>query len=117
MMAARPEANSLQSKPDSRASKKKTPMTDRSRESKLAELRAKTDEDLAEVIHRELASGIELASANDFDAGDHASAEQAYAIAMKFLATLADPAAVAALHLKSSQLRKAIDERIQAKPV
>ena len=117
MMAARPEANSLQSKPDSRASKKKTPMTDRSRESKLAELRAKTDEDLAEVIHRELASGIELASANDFDAADHASAEQAYAIAMKFLATLADPAAVAALHLKSSQLRKAIDERIQAKPV
>ena len=91
-------------------------MSDRSRESKLAELRAKTDEDLADVIHRELASGIELASANDFDSADHASAEQTYAIATKLLITLADPAAVAALHLKSSQLRKAIDKRVQARP-
>ena len=114
MMAARPEANSLQSKPDSRASKKKTPMTDRSRESKLAELRAKTDEDLAEVIHRELASGMELATANNFDSADHATAE-AYAIAMKFLTTLDDPVEVAALQRRSSQLRKAIDERVQAR--
>ena len=116
MMAARPEANSLQSKPDSRASKKKTPMTDRSRESKLAELRAKTDGDLANVIHRELAFGMEFASANDFDSADHASAEEAYAIAMKFLTALDDPAAVTALHQKSSQLRKAIDERVQTRP-
>ena len=86
-------------------------MSDTSRQSKLDELRAKTDEDLADVIHRELASGIQLASANDFDSADHASAEQAYAVAMKFLTTLADPAAVAALHRKSNQLRKAIDER------
>ena len=91
-------------------------MSDRSRESKLAELRAKTDGDLANVIHRELAFGIELASANDFDAVDHAIAEQAYAIAMKFLTTLDDPAEVAALHRKSTQLRKAIDERVQARP-
>src|SRR6266481_589109 len=54
-MYAHPEANSLQSKPDSRASKTETPMSHRSRESKLAELRAKTDGDLANVIHRELA--------------------------------------------------------------
>ena len=90
-------------------------MSERSRQSKLAELRAKTDGDLANIIHRELASGIALTSANNFDSADHASAEQAYAIAMKFLTTLADPAAVAALHRKSSQLRKAIDERVQAR--
>jgi hypothetical protein len=91
-------------------------MIDRSRQSKLAELRAKTDGDLANVIHRELALGMELATANIFDSADHASAEQAYAIAMKFLPTLYDPAEVAALHLKSSQLRKAIDERVLARP-
>jgi len=91
-------------------------MSDTSRQSKLDELRAKTDEDLADVIHRELASGMELASANDFDSADHASAEQAYAIAIRFLTTLADPAEVAALHLESSQLRKAIDERLLASP-
>src|SRR5713226_2882466 len=108
-MAARSEANSLQSKPYSRASKNKTPMSDRSRQSKLDQLRAKTDGDLANVIHRELAFGIELASADDFDSADHTSAEQAYAIAMKFLATLDDPAEVAALDRKSNQLRKAID--------
>jgi len=89
-------------------------MSDRSRESKLAELRAKTDGDLANVIHRELAFGMELASANDFDSADHARAEQAYAIALKFQPTLADPAEVAELHRKSTQLRKAIDERVQA---
>ncbi len=91
-------------------------MSDTSRQSKLDELRAKTDEDLADVIHRELASGMELASANDFDSADHASAEQAYAIAIKFLATIDDPAEVAALHRKSAQLRKAIDERLLASP-
>ena len=91
-------------------------MSDRSRESKLAELRAKTDRDLADVIHRELAFGMELASANDFDSADHASAEQAYAIAIKFLATIDDPAEVAALNLQSIQLRKAIDERVQPRP-
>ena len=91
-------------------------MSDRSRQSKLAELRAKTDGDLANVIHNELALGIALATANNFGSADHANAEQAYALAMKFLPTLDDPAEVAALHLKSSQLRKAIDERIQAKP-
>ena len=89
-------------------------MSDRSRESKLAELRAKTDGDLANVIHHELAFGMELATADNFDSTNHASAEQAYAIAMKFLPTLADPAEVAALHRKSRQLRKAIDERVQA---
>jgi hypothetical protein len=114
-MAVQREATSLQSKPHFRASKIKTPMSDRSRESKLAELRAKTDVDLANVIHRELASGIALATANDFDSADYASAEQAYAIAMKFLSTLDDPAEVAALHRKSSQLRKAMDERVQAR--
>jgi hypothetical protein len=91
-------------------------MSDRSRQSKLAELRAKTDGDLANVIHRELAFGIALAAANIFDSASHATAEQAYAIAMKFLPMLDDPAEVAALHLKSSQLRKAIDERLQASP-
>ena len=91
-------------------------MSDTSRQSRLDELRAKTDEDLADVIHRELASGMELASANDFDSADHASAEQAYAIAIKFLATIDDPAEVAALHRKSAQLRKAIDERLLASP-
>jgi len=91
-------------------------MSESTRQSKLDELRAKTDGDLANVIHRELASGMELASANDFDSADHATAEQAYAIAMKFLTTIDDPAEVAALHLKSSQLRKAIDERVQTSP-
>ena len=91
-------------------------MSDRSRESKLAELRAKTDGDLADVIHRELASGMELASASNFDSADHARAEQAYAIAIKFLTTIDDPAEVAALHLKSTQLRKAIDERLLPSP-
>jgi hypothetical protein len=91
-------------------------MSDISRRSKLAELRAKTDGDLANVIHTELAFGIELASANDFDAADHATAEQAYAMAMKFLETLDDPSELAALHQKSTQLRKAIDERAQARP-
>ena len=62
-MAVQREANSLQSKPYSRASKIKTAMSDRSRESKLAELRAKTDGDLANVIHSELASGIALTTA------------------------------------------------------
>jgi len=55
--------------------------------------------------------GMELA--NDFDSADHATAEQAYALATKLLITLADPAEVAALHQKESQLRKAIDERVQ----
>jgi hypothetical protein len=91
-------------------------MSERSRQSKLAELRAKTDGDLADVIHGELAFGMELASANDFDSADHATSEQAYAVAMKFLTTLDDPAEVAALHQKASQLRKAIDERLQASP-
>ena len=57
--------------------------------------------------------GMELANANDFDSADHATAEQAYALATKLLITLADPAEVAALHQKESQLRKAIDERVQ----
>ena len=35
---------------------------------------------------------------------------------MKFLTALDDPAAVTALHQKSSQLRKAIDERVQTRP-
>jgi hypothetical protein len=91
-------------------------MSDTSRQSKLAELRAKTDEDLADVIHRELAVGIALATTNDFDSADHATAEQAYAMAMKFLETLDDPSELAALHQKSTQLRKAIDERAQARP-
>ena len=91
-------------------------MSDTSRKSKLAELRAKTDEDLADVIHRELASALELATANDFDAADHATAEQAYAMAMKFLETLDDPSELAALHQKSTQLRKAIGERLLARP-
>ena len=91
-------------------------MSDTSRRSKLDELRAKTDRDLANLLHHELAFGMEGVSANDFDSADHATAEEAYAIAMKFLTTLDDPAEVAALHLKSSQLRKAIDERVQALP-
>ena len=91
-------------------------MSDTSRQSKLDELRAKTDGDLANVLHRELAVGMELATANNFDSASHAAAEEAYAIAMKFLTTLDDPAEVAALHLKSAQLRKAIDERLQASP-
>jgi hypothetical protein len=115
-MAAPPEANPFSPNRASAHPKKETLMSDRSRESKLAELRAKTDDDLANVIHRELAVGMELASANDFDSADHASAEQAYAIALKFLTTLADPAAVAALHRKSTQLRKAIDERLLRQP-
>ncbi len=90
-------------------------MNDRSRQSKLAELRIKTDGDLANIIHRELASGIALTTANNFDSTDHATAEQAYAIAIKFLTTIDDPAEVAALHRKSSHLRKAIDERVQTK--
>ncbi len=91
-------------------------MSDTSRQSKLNELRAKTDGDLANLIHRELTSAMELATADDFDSAEHAAAEEAYAIAMKFLTTLADPAAVTALHQKSSQLRKAIDVRVQARP-
>ena len=91
-------------------------MSDTSRRSKLAELRKKTDGDLANIIDRELAFGIELANANDFDLADHATAEQAYAIAMKFLTTIDDPNEVAALRRKSTQLRKAIDERVQARP-
>ena len=91
-------------------------MSDTSRQSKLAELRAKTDGDLVNVIHTELASGMELATGSNFGSADHASAEQAYAIAMKFLETLDDPSELAALHQKSTQLRKAIDERAQARP-
>ena len=91
-------------------------MSDTSRQSKLDELRTKTDGDLANIIHRELASGMELASANDFDSADHATAEQAYAIAMKFVTTIDDTAEVAALNLQSIQLRKAIDERVHARP-
>ena len=79
-------------------------------------LRRKTDGNLANIIHRELAFDIELAAGNDFDFADHATSEQAYAVAMKFLTTLADPADVAALHQKASQLRKATDERVQTKP-
>jgi hypothetical protein len=90
-------------------------MSERSRQSKLAELRAKTDQDLAHVIHSELGVGIALASANDFDSANHASAEQAYASAMKFLPKLDDPAEVAAVETKSKQLRKAIDKRVQTR--
>ena len=90
-------------------------MSDTSRQSKLDELRAKTDGDLSNLLHHELAFGMERVTATDFDSADHATAEEAYAIAMKFLTTLDDPAEVAALHLKSSQLRKAIDERVQTK--
>src|SRR5437879_10421090 len=85
-------------------------MSESTRQSKLDELRRKTDGNLANIIHRELAFGIELTTENDFDSADHATSEQAYAVAMKFLTTLADPADVAALHQKASQLRKAIDE-------
>ena len=91
-------------------------MSDTARQSKLDELRTKTDVNLANIIHRELALGIELATGNDFDSADHATSEQAYAVATKLLITLEDPAEVAALHLKSAQLRKAIDERLQASP-
>jgi hypothetical protein len=90
-------------------------MSDRSRQSKLAELREKTDGDLANIIHRELAFGIALATANNFDSTNHATAEQAYVIAMRFLPTLDDPAEAAALHRNSSQLRKTIDERVHAR--
>jgi hypothetical protein len=51
-------------------------MSDTSRQSKLDELRAKTDVDLANVIHGELASAMELATANDFNSADHATAEE-----------------------------------------
>ena len=68
-------------------------------------------------IHRELAFGMELATGKNFDSASHASAEEAYAIAVKFLTTIDDPAEVAALNLQSIQLRKAIDERVQARPV
>ena len=88
-------------------------MRERSRQAKLAELRAKTDQDLANVIQDELGVGIALASANGFDPADHATAEQAYASAMKFLPKLGDAAEVTALERKSKQLRKAIDERVQ----
>jgi hypothetical protein len=92
-------------------------MSDTSRQSKLDELRTKTDGDLANVIHSELAFGMELATGKNFDSASHASAEEAYAIAVKFLTTIDDPAEVAALNLQSIQLRKAIDERVQARPV
>ena len=88
-------------------------MREKSRQSKLAELRAKTDQDLAGVIDGELGVGIALTTANDFDSADHASAEQAYASAMKFLPKLDDPAEVAALERKTKRLRKAIDQRVQ----
>ena len=87
-------------------------MNERSRQSKLAELRAKTDQDLAGVIHGELGVGIALTSANDFDSANHAIAEKAYESALKFLPKLGDPAEVAALERKSKQLRRAIDERV-----
>ena len=92
-------------------------MSDTSRQSKLDELRTKTDGDLANVIHSELAFGMELATGKNFDSVRHASAEEAYAIAVKFLTTIDDPAEVAALNLQSIQLRKAIDERVQPRPV
>ena len=91
-------------------------MSDTSRQSKLDELRTKTDGDLANVIHSELAFGMELATGKNFDSAGHASAEEAYAIAVKFLTTIDDPAEVAALNLQSIQLRKAIDERVQPRP-
>ena len=86
-------------------------MTDRSRESKLAELRAKTDGDLITVINLELTLGVALTSANDFNSADHASAEQAYANATKFLTKLDGSPEVAALDTKAKELRQAIDER------
>ena len=78
----------------------------------MAELRAKTDQDLANVIHDELGVGIALTSANDFDSANHAIAEKAYESALEFLPTLGDPSEVAALERKSKQLRRAIDERV-----
>ena len=87
-------------------------MTDTSRESKLAELHAKTDVDLAGVIQSELALGAALTRAKDFDIADRASAEQAYANATKYLTKLDDPAEVAALDTKAEELRQAIDERV-----
>jgi hypothetical protein len=88
-------------------------MTDTSRESNLVELHAKTDVDLASVIHGELALGAALTSAKDFDTADRASAEQAYENATKYLTKLDDPAEVAALDTKAKGvLRQAIDERV-----
>jgi len=52
-------------------------MSDTSRQSKLDELRTKTDGDLANVIHSELAFGMELATGKNFDSASHASAEEA----------------------------------------
>ena len=87
-------------------------MSDRTRQSKLAELHAKTDVDLANIIDGELAMGIALTSANVFNSADHASAEQAYADATKFLTKLDDPAELATLDTKAKELREAIDERV-----
>jgi hypothetical protein len=87
-------------------------MSDRTRQSKLAELHTKTDVDLANIIDGELATGIALTSANVFNSADHANAEQAYADATKFLTKLDDPAEVATLDTKAKELRQAIDERV-----
>ena len=89
-------------------------MNNTSTAAKLAELHAKTDVDLANIIQRELALGMALACANDFDPAGQATAELAYATATRLLTKVDDLFQATALAHRSEQLRKALDQRAQS---
>ena len=86
--------------------------------SKLAELRAKTDQELVNIIDGELERGLRTAfmteaakKASDFDSVQppHIRAETAYAEALKLLPMVDDHSERRRLEMKLRQLREALD--------
>jgi hypothetical protein len=86
--------------------------------SKLAELRAKTDQELVKIIDNELERGLRSAlmterakSASDSDSAQppHIRAETTYADALKLLPVVDDHSERRRLERKLKQLREALD--------
>jgi hypothetical protein len=93
-------------------------MTTTLRIAKLAELRAKTDQELAKMINNEVGRGLQLAlmvgggkSVDDFDAMEplRMDAEEAYSEALELLPYLDDLGEQRRLEGKVRQLRQALD--------
>ena len=88
-------------------------MTATSNSSKLAQLRAKTDRDLAAIIENALDLGLLLAADIEPASPLHRKALDFYATSVMLLEKLEDVGEQQRLEAKLSQLRDALDRRVQ----